>query len=385
MKKILTLVFLFSTHFFAFSKDDPKQEINSPVKSAIVYLDGAELTHTAQVNLSTGRNKIIFTGLSTKLVSKSVQATASGDVSILSVSDQVNYLAKQNENARIKQLKDSSDMLDENFWLLNNDKDAFEAEKKMVMANESIGGQNTGVPLTALKPAADFFRSRIMEINNEIYKIEKKQKKIKESLTRLAQELNELNAKFNSPTSEITILLFANAKSASTIELKYLVRSAGWAPIYDLKAEDITKPIELKYRANVFNNTGTDWNEIKIKLSTADPMQSAAQPQLSTWYLDYENYTYSNQNLSYDYDKRNIDSENNSDGVQKDINSVLSTQPGVMQGDVNIRGGRQGDQKYYYENGKQISDKSKMTVKDKVKYEEIQWSELQLEFDMKIP
>lgn len=66
-----------------------------------------------------------------------------------------------------------------------------------------------------------------------------------------------------------------------------MVTDAGWAPNYDLHAEDISQPIELKYRAKVFNNTGVDWNDIKLKLSTADPSKSAAKPILDPWELNY--------------------------------------------------------------------------------------------------
>jgi len=354
MKKIFLLIPFTASYFTSYSSTtETKQEISSPIQSAIVYLDGAEITHTATVNLSAGRNKIIFTGLSSKLVSKSVQVTASGEASILSVSDQINYLSKQAENPRIKQLKDSSELLQDNITLLNNDKDAFQTEKKMLIANQYIGGQNSGVPVASLKPAADFFRTRIMEVNAEIYKIEKKEKKLSESLNRVLQELSELNAKFNSPSAEVTVLLSSNAKITSTIILKYLVSSAGWAPIYDLRAEDIDKPIELKYRANVFNNTGVDWNEVKIKLSTADPMQSASEPKLETWYLDYEqDILYQNSQYGGSLSK--------SEGY---LNAIPPSQ-----------------QLYEYEKSNKNQD-----VKDKVKYEQIQVSELSAEFDIKIP
>ena len=102
----LIFTFLLSTIAFAVTPETT-QDVSTPVKSVILYLNGAEVTHSTQVNLSAGRNKIVFTSLSPQLVSKSVQVTASGSVAILSVSDRINYLSKQEESVRIKQLKDS--------------------------------------------------------------------------------------------------------------------------------------------------------------------------------------------------------------------------------------------------------------------------------------
>ncbi len=288
------------------SQTEHTQNITSSVESAIIYLYGAEVAHTQQVVLNPGRNKIVFVGLSSKIISKSIQVNVSGNVSILSISDAINYMANQKESTRIKQLKDSSVMITEGLKLASFELDAYNTEKNMMLKNQSIGGNEKGVAVAELKLAADFYRSRIKEINAEVFRLEKKQALYNETLQKINQQLYELNAKNNQPTAEISILLSSTIKATTTIDLKYVVTEAGWAPSYDLRAEDINLPIELKYRAKVFNNTGIDWNDIKIKLSTADPSKSAAKPDLAIWNLDFvsdnlyrKSNAYSNQNQSF--------------------------------------------------------------------------------------
>ncbi|MGZ4033231.1 MAG: DUF4139 domain-containing protein [Bacteroidia bacterium] len=293
MKKIkLIICLIITSSSFAFSQTTTEyiQEINTPVESAIIYLYGAEVTHTKQVTLNPGRNKIIFTGLSPKLDAKSIQVNTSGDVSILAISDATNYTANQKESTKIKSLKDSVAILNDGISQTNNDKDAYVSEKNMIIRNEAIGGTEKGVAIAELKLAADFYRSRIKEINSEVSRLEKKDLLLTEALNKVNAELEELNAKNNQPTAEISVLINSSVKATTTIDLKYIVTDAGWSPSYDLRAEDINQPIELKYRAKVFNNTGVDWNDIKIKLSTADPSQSASKPLLSPWNLNYNSY-----------------------------------------------------------------------------------------------
>lgn len=332
-----------------------QQEINSPVQSVIVYLDGAEVTQSKQVSLAPGRNKIVFTGLSQKLVSKSVQVNISGDVAILSVSDEINYLSKQDDQPRVKQLKDSVQYLNDALTQLRNEKDAYVTEKNLLIENKNMSGKDKALSVAELKAIADFYRLRIREINDEVGKIEKKDRKLNEVLVKANQQLNELNARFNTPMAEVSILLMASAKITSNIELKYIVTDAGWAPSYDLKAEDVNKPIELKYRAKVFNNTGVDWKDVKLRLSTADPMRSASKPEMDAWYLNYVSQ-YANNNNS-----------------------------------LNVRGSRSESSQLYVDGMKipggipaQYGDKSGGVIqKGQVQYEQIQVSELSADFEIK--
>ena len=69
--------------------------------------------------------------------------------------------------------------------------------------------------------------------------------------------------------------------------LKYLVSDCGWAATYDLSALDLNQQINLKYKAQVYNNTGNAWKDVVLTLSTADPNLSASHPELSPWYLSH--------------------------------------------------------------------------------------------------
>jgi len=355
MKKFLfPLLSLIITSVNIYSQNtESTQEVNVPIQSAIIYLLGAEVSQSKLVNLNAGKNKIVFTGLSAKLDAKSIQVTTTGDVSILAISDAINYMANQKESNRVKQLKDSVTALNTAISEVNNDKDAYTTEKNMLLKNDAIGGEEKGVAIAELKLAADFYRSRIKEINTELFKLNQKTTLLNESLIKANQQLIELNAKNNQPSAEITLLLTTPTKIASTINLKYIVNDAGWAPSYDLRAEDINQPIELKYRAKVFNNTGVDWNDIKIKLSTSDPSQSAAKPILSPWKLDYNsgaNY----KSKSYSYSNAPI-SQSNEGYMQNNISTTDQSSLGTIQ----------------------------KQAPSPVKFEEIQVSELSAEFDIK--
>jgi uncharacterized protein (TIGR02231 family) len=71
---------------------------------------------------------------------------------------------------------------------------------------------------------------------------------------------------------------------ASELEVEYLVAQAGWTPLYDLRAERQLKSVELVYRAKVQQNTGEDWEDVNLMLSSARPELGSRGPELEmTW------------------------------------------------------------------------------------------------------
>ncbi len=370
MKKLLLLpAFAVLSMNLHAGNDQPEQAFKVPIQSVIVYLQGAQITQSKQVTLKAGRNLITFTGISSKLISKSIQATVTGEVSIFAVSDKMNYLSLQEESPRVKQLKDSLKIMSEETSALDYDREAYDTEKKLLVQNEMMGGKDKGVSTAELKLAADFYRSRIKEINTELFKLDKKIASLALISSKLNLQINALNGTRSAPTAEISILLSTPVPVTATLELKYIVTSAGWAPSYDLIAEDINKPIELKYRAKVFNNTNVDWQDVKMKISSADPTQSASKPQLNPWYVNFNTGT-----PSFSNQYQQLDNNNSAGYYNVAPSSAASDNKNQATEYESLEDQDKKDNSFF-----------KATQKPTVTYEQIQVSELSAEFDIKNP
>lgn len=365
MRKNLLLAVALITALRVTAGDEKPQKIEAPIKSVIIYLTGAEVTHRKKVTLEAGRNLLVFTGLSSKLISKSIQFSAGSSVSILSISDRIDYLSSQQraEN-RGRQLNDSLTGSGDKVTQLQYDIQAYTEEKALLQANQELSGKDKGVSAAELKLAADFYRTRIREINAELIRLDKAKRTETELQSRLRKQLAEMNATNSPPVAEISILLTVAAPTTVETELKYVVNDAGWAPSYDLLAEDVSKPIELRYRAKVFNNTNVDWKDVNVKLSTADPMRSASKPELSTWFLNYSTGNYESQ-ASQNYYREQKDNSNSLEMQQRSIPAANGYYGG--------------------ETGKAQDLKKNGPVTAPIQFEEIQVSELSAEFDIKQP
>ncbi|MEI7737019.1 MAG: mucoidy inhibitor MuiA family protein, partial [Ferruginibacter sp.] len=96
-----------------------------------------------------------------------------------------------------------------------------------------------------------------------------------------------LTKQSSTATSEVVVTVQSKEATNASFTMSYFVDKAGWYPTYDLRVTDISSPITMVYKANVYQASGEDWKEVKLTLSNANPKQNGEKPNLQTWYLHY--------------------------------------------------------------------------------------------------
>jgi uncharacterized protein (TIGR02231 family) len=288
MKKLQITFILFSTLFSMVSKG-ADITVKPQTKEVLVYLQNAQINATAEVNLVPGMYNIVLEDLSQYLDENSVQIKGDADFTILSVVTKKNYLGEEKKDPKIKALEDSIEVMSGKLYAVKNQIDALNEELAMIKANQSIQGNNIGVSTVELEKMANFYRVRLLEIHNKQTENEKKQTKLREKNTALQNQLSQLKNKQTKVFSEITLAIKCNTTSKSKIQLSYMVTNAGWAPFYDIKSESLTEPITILSKANVYQNTGEDWKNVKLSLSTGNPTNNNTKPVLNPYTLVLNN------------------------------------------------------------------------------------------------
>ncbi|MEO8066792.1 MAG: DUF4139 domain-containing protein [Flavobacteriales bacterium] len=296
------------------AQKDHRIAFDPGVSSITIYLNGGEVRTGKEVELVAGRNTILVQGLSPHTFVPSVQATIKGALEILSVNTASNFLDPGALEPRITRLQDSLVLLREKHADVQDRIAASNTEKEMLVRNHDIGGSGVIVSAEALAKAADFFRERTLHVNRTISKLEKEHAELGERIARAERQLAELNYRHDPNRMDVTIMVLSERAQKATVDLRYLVGNTGWAPIYDLVAKDITAPVTLRYKAQVYNNTGIDWSNVKLTLSTADPSLGASKPQLSRWELGRDAISGYDKQLKEFKGKKNVFSEDEYDG-----------------------------------------------------------------------
>lgn len=296
--KYVSLCFIIAHSFCALAQEN-KINTSSEVKKVTVFLTGAELNHEAKVKLKKGKNIVTFTGLSPRLDERSINLDpGTSDVNVLYINSHTNHLDERKDNDRIRMLKDSLEFYRDKISLLKLEQEALNTEKSLLFKNQSIGGQ-PGVSIADVEKSADFYRKRTNEINLLVFKNEKLKSKLEKERNRYSKQLTELDAEVNPPTSDIMVTLVCNKDLEAPMNFKYIIPTAGWTPKYDIRTEGTGSQVKLVYRAILFNNSGLDWKDIKIILSTASPEIGINIPQLGKWYLGNEQAAETDQLAQY--------------------------------------------------------------------------------------
>ena len=297
--KILKILFI----ALAFQWVNAQQE--SIITDVTVYLDGAEINRSATINLNSGTSEFTFNGLSPYIEESSIQISGLKKTSILSINYGINYLSKQKQNDSIEALKDELKQLNNKIQYEYNLISGYNEEISLIQSNKRLGNETKVVSLEQLKSFATYYRTRITELktainasNTEIIKHEALQVDIK-------KQLAEFNVDDKVQTGEITLKLNTDSTTQLDLKISYNIKNAGWFPIYDLKADKINSPINLEYKAHVFQSSGSDWTDVNLVLSTSDPNTNNEKPIVNPKYLNfinaYSNYQSQRATRSYNY------------------------------------------------------------------------------------
>jgi uncharacterized protein (TIGR02231 family) len=312
-----------------------EQSIEAKIEAVKIYLQGAEIIQAKELNLPQGKHRLIFTGLSPNIHPQSIQVTATGNTSLLSVTSKTNFLKPKEAKGSAKIMLDSIQMLRYELEALDDLNKAFAKEEEVLKQNQDLKGTQNNLTTDDLVKVANFYRERFREIYKERTRINRKMNEMHQTISRLNGQLSQLNAD-SRPTSEIYLELNAKSSGKTTVKVRYVAINAGWSPIYDLKAGELNEPINLNYRALVFNNTGIDWDEVNITLSTSDPNQSASKPLLATWYLN-QNAVANDFKFNQDQGRMNNANVQIMDNMGRDDFSLDNTLPSTESGGTRIR------------------------------------------------
>lgn len=292
MKKTTLLLFLIIITFrLAFAQIFKEKELKTEIKEVTVFLSGAQLFETGNATIPKGNTLLKVKGLSPFVDEKSIQVKADADFTILSVTHKLNYLNELKKDEKLDSLKNAIDKITASITKDNSRLEVLKEKQSLLNENKNFGGQNSGATIAALKQAMEFYESEISKIKDEEIRTRRSIDLLGKEQSKIEKQMKELQSHSSLPSSEIEIRVSAETQLASNINITYLVANAGWFPKYDIRVENVKSPLELTYKAEVFQSTGVDWKNVKLRFSNGDPNKSGVMPELETWNLNYARNT----------------------------------------------------------------------------------------------
>jgi len=281
---ILLLCLIFSN---SYSQEIIEKKISTTVNEVTVFLEGAQITRKKTVELQKGKTILKFSNLSPFIDAKSVQVKAHGNITVLAVNHQQNFLDKLDKQQELVDLESKLKKVEDKIVLERAYLEILTEELDFLKANRNIGGKNQELSVLNLKNASNFFGTKLTELKLNKIKKNKIVERLNKEKYDLINQVNTISGQKEFPNGEILVKVDAKQASKISFELSYVVENARWFPTYDIRAKNVDEPIELIYKANVKQDTKVNWNNVKLKLSSANPNVSGVAPELKTYFLNY--------------------------------------------------------------------------------------------------
>ncbi|MCX6271768.1 MAG: mucoidy inhibitor MuiA family protein [Bacteroidetes bacterium] len=283
MRKII-LIFtgLFLLIFSGYSQE---QTLSASISEVTVFLQGAQVTMRSESPIQAGRNVLKISRLSPQIDPNSLQVKGDGAFTIQSVNFQVNYLdsleeSKERENLskKLEDIRKKTEDVNKRFEILK-------AKENFLNNNQVVSGKDQAVNAEQYRLHWEMFSRNIEQVKLDILDQQRKLKDLSEEMEKIQNQLNDKMRKTSKATGEVIITVTAKNPGNARFQLSYLVNDAGWYPSYDIRVDKLDEPLNLVYKANVYQRSGVEWKNVHLTLSNARPFQSGILPVLNPYYL----------------------------------------------------------------------------------------------------
>ena len=282
------------------------KSIPTKVDKVTIFLQGAQIYHSETVQIPAGTSDLIFSGVSPFLDPSTLFSSGKGDFLILDTRFNTRYPEQIEATERnpielkyLQQIEQKNDSISEigyDLKLLEAKKRNLVTEKNFLEANRLVKGETKRDTLNLVKDALEYYRNRMANIDQEWIKASKEEDRLnkrKNAIQQRLEVLNELVQKVRNgipsedvqPGYEVIITVSSELAQSGTINFNYYTQQASWHPEYDLKASGSSTAIQLIQKAKIHQNTGLDWKNVQLTLSTGNPGLSNSRPYLNPYYV----------------------------------------------------------------------------------------------------
>lgn len=259
--------------------------VASKIQEVTLYGSSALVRREARVP---GSGTFVLQGLPFVLDKNNVRVRCvGGDVANVEVRERV---LDKTPNERMQVLRDRMSVLRRELEVLSDEGAVLQAMRehvqqlmKLDLSTHSTDVQTGKTSIESWGASYDFLATRLSDNTNALRELQWKIEEKSQAIKAVETELGRIQG--SGAVHVYDVVADVIGAGTPTLEVEYFVGSTGWQPAYDLRtAKDLSK-VELTYRARVWQQTGEDWEDVEVNLSTARPQKGAQGPELAPIWL----------------------------------------------------------------------------------------------------
>uniref|UniRef100_A0A0M3IAU4 DUF4139 domain-containing protein n=1 Tax=Ascaris lumbricoides TaxID=6252 RepID=A0A0M3IAU4_ASCLU len=272
-----------------------------PFTSVTVFNDGADIRRTLKVKLESGLNEVIIENMTKDIVAKSMRIEGRGEAIIHNIQFcEKSSKLQQNSSEKVDEHEEESKKI-------RLEKEAVEDEQKVwkrllaileeiaVRVGSAMSHQRDSKEeisslafndesLRNVAKFFNFYETNCMDTYQKLREANEKIRILDEKLKKLNPE-DSSKQKCEKSSRNISVLLESIKEELVEIDICYQVKSANWYPTYEIRFDsDSTQgnTMKLNYYGKIEQNTGEDWIDAPLVISTARPSIDGTIPKLGT-------------------------------------------------------------------------------------------------------
>ncbi len=287
-RSLFVLAWLITTPIWVYCSE-PKiitKETTSRIVSVTVYRTNALITREVDVPEGIGTFELEIKGLPHAVQHESLYSEALNGTRILATRSRTRVVAEDTREEvrtlqnKLKELQAISDRMQSEITTLEQNMqtltklEAFTAATLQQITDKGLMNSEATIKL------AEFIMNTRKQRAADVVTLKQQKATNQEQIDFTQRQLKTVSTRGGRTENDAIIVVDKVGQAATKVRLNYLVTNATWNPQYKLRAQKMTEPVQLEYLAAVAQDTGEDWNNVQLILSTAQPMLNAAPPSL---------------------------------------------------------------------------------------------------------
>ena len=262
----------------------------SHVTEIVVYRDGALVTREARLTLPPGDHRVLLKEIPAVADPNSVRVTGTGTGGMGIGGVEVSREFREpNLTPEFKALEKELQDLTRQQAALDDRQRSIESLREFLNSLKATAGQESskdlltrGFAVESWQKAFDFLSVRLNGLAEEQRRMAPERKDLSEKIEVARRKLGQMASQGGIQRWTATVLVSAPRGGETTLKATYLAHSASWAPMYDARLDAATGKVEMIWQSQVTQNTGEDWKDVTVTLSTTRPAAGIDLPKLAT-------------------------------------------------------------------------------------------------------
>lgn len=255
----------------------------SVLKAVTVFFKGAEVTREFSAQLPSGNSVLFIESLPFGLDASGISLKPKEGLDVLSFQVKSQDGLSFRKSASFMKMEDSLKRVEESLALLQAEKQVLDMERKLLIDNARLYGDEQGAKMVDIREMADYYRQRLLSIAQKQIQLERQITILQKKGLEWSGKIQERAETLQRPSSSLLVKVRTTKAGKFQCGLTYVVNNAGWNPVYRFRVQELDQPIDIDYYAQVYQTTGEDWKQIELTVTSGAPSETRGLPEMKPW------------------------------------------------------------------------------------------------------